>query len=229
MERRVLRLLMLNVDLARRLEGDVCIGNRMVAHVWPLANPGRQLDVLPLAGNVQALYGGPDFPLNDVVGLGVWETVSPDVLDSVEKFYHERECLVKVSVCPLADCSLIQLLGERGYRVTGFSYRWVLDLAAWQSPLINADSRVDEVSSGCKDEWCRTVAALFATSTKPAYRGLGLQTALLDWRLRRGQEAGMSIATVETAPDNGSARNVQRMGFRLAYVTTQMELGVPQR
>ncbi|MDP9729366.1 MULTISPECIES: GNAT family N-acetyltransferase [Alicyclobacillus] len=66
------------------------------------------------------------------------------------------------------------------------------------------------------------VAALFATSTRPSYRKHGLQTAMLDWRLHIAKEHGARIATIETDPDSNSQRNVERAGFRLAYVAVQM-------
>lgn len=66
------------------------------------------------------------------------------------------------------------------------------------------------------------MAALFATSTLPAYRGRGLQTAMLDWRLRYAQAHGAEIATIETDPGSASQRNVERMGFRLAYAACSL-------
>lgn len=66
------------------------------------------------------------------------------------------------------------------------------------------------------------VAALFATSTRRSYRKRGLQTALLDWRLRFAKENGATIATIETEPGSNSQRNAERMGFRLAYVTAEL-------
>ncbi len=66
------------------------------------------------------------------------------------------------------------------------------------------------------------VAALFAASTLRSYRRRGLQTALLDGRLRLAKARGASIATVETDPGSDSQRNVERMGFRLAYAAVQM-------
>lgn len=65
-------------------------------------------------------------------------------------------------------------------------------------------------------------AALFATSTRPSYRRRGLQTAMLDWRLRFAKEQGSRMATIETDPGSDSQRNVERMGFRLAYAVSQL-------
>ncbi len=66
------------------------------------------------------------------------------------------------------------------------------------------------------------VAALFSGSTRPAYRRRGLQSALLDTRLRMAQARGCTIATIETDPGSGSQRNVERLGFQLAYAAASL-------
>jgi GNAT superfamily N-acetyltransferase len=61
------------------------------------------------------------------------------------------------------------------------------------------------------------VAFLFGTSTRPSFRGRGVQTALLRRRLAEGVAAGCDLALVATLPGSVSARNVERAGFRIAY------------
>jgi len=235
------------------------------------------LDVLCLEGSI-ALYGGADFPINEAVGLGMDAPVDDVVLDRIEAFYHQRGSDAVIRLCPLAHESLLHKIGERGYRIAEYAYRWVIDLTEWRSQSVGPDPRVRMVNLGDAHDiqvWGQTVSAgfcdvdavdtgtdlclerafcalpggmpllctvgdepacagmlvisdgiasLFATSTRPRYRGQGLQTALLDWRLRKAQELGVEIATIETDPGSGSARNVQRMGFALAYVATSMHL-----
>ncbi|MDY0395681.1 GNAT family N-acetyltransferase [Virgibacillus halophilus] len=66
------------------------------------------------------------------------------------------------------------------------------------------------------------MASLFTTSTRLSYRKHGLQTALIDWRLRFAKEQGARLATIETDPGSDSQRNVERAGFQLAYVTAEI-------
>lgn len=126
-----------------------------------------------------------------------------------------------------------------GTYLTSFSYRWVLDLTLWDTPLDSPDPRIRVAERSEEIVWARAVSAgfadrddlsavedivldraffqmessipvlavengqvaaggvvtigeqvatLFATSTRPAYRKQGLQTALLDWRLRYAKE-----------------------------------------
>lgn len=66
------------------------------------------------------------------------------------------------------------------------------------------------------------LASFFSASTRVAYRGRGVQTALLHARLTAATAAGCDLAMVHTVPGNASQRNVERLGFRLAY--TKMAL-----
>jgi GNAT superfamily N-acetyltransferase len=61
------------------------------------------------------------------------------------------------------------------------------------------------------------IAKLCSASTRVAFRKRGVQTALLNARLRAAQEAGCDLAHVLTAPGSASQRNVERSGFSLAY------------
>ena len=61
-----------------------------------------------------------------------------------------------------------------------------------------------------------------STSTLPAFRRRGVQTALLDVRLKLAQEIGCDLAMVITSPGTASQRNVMRLGFELAYTKAAM-------
>lgn len=60
------------------------------------------------------------------------------------------------------------------------------------------------------------VAALYGMSTRPEFRGQGVQAALLAARLRAAADAGATLATVFTTPGTGSERNIVRAGFVLS-------------
>jgi len=61
------------------------------------------------------------------------------------------------------------------------------------------------------------VFALCGAGTLAAYRGRGLQTALLEARMSAAQKAGCEYAVVVTQGGSSSQRNVERLGFRVAY------------
>lgn len=265
-------MLFLNHELATLIEGDLCKGNQRLGESWAESDSTDRAVALELDGGL-AVYGGADCPINEAVGLGMSSPVDAGTLSKIEAFYESHDHPSVIRVCPLAHPSLVDVLRKRGYGLTSFAYRWVLDLQSWESPFDQADFRVREAASEEELTWARTVAAgfgdvdnvpenhdlsldraffrmpstipiiaiedgqhvaggvlalndniasLFATSVQPAYRKRGLQTAMLDWRLRFAKTYGARIATIETDPDSDSQRNVERMGFRLAYVAVQM-------
>jgi GNAT superfamily N-acetyltransferase len=61
------------------------------------------------------------------------------------------------------------------------------------------------------------VAELGSDSTRPAYRRRGVHRALVQARLVAAREMGCDLALAVTEPGSDSQRNVERLGFRLAY------------
>jgi GNAT superfamily N-acetyltransferase len=61
------------------------------------------------------------------------------------------------------------------------------------------------------------IAQLAGAATLPAFRRRGVQTALLQHRLREARDSGCTLAVVTTAPGSTSQANVQRHGFALLY------------
>jgi hypothetical protein len=66
------------------------------------------------------------------------------------------------------------------------------------------------------------VASLFGASTRVPHRDLGVQHALIAARLAAAADAGCDLAVVHTEPGSDSQRNVERLGFRLAYTKVTM-------
>jgi GNAT superfamily N-acetyltransferase len=61
------------------------------------------------------------------------------------------------------------------------------------------------------------VFALCGAGTLTAYRGRGLQTALLQARMKAARDAGCEYAVVVTQGGTRSQRNAERLGLRVAY------------
>jgi len=60
-------------------------------------------------------------------------------------------------------------------------------------------------------------AGMFGAGTLTEFRGRGLQTALLQNRMRAAAEGGSEYAVVVTQGGTTSQRNCERLGFRVAY------------
>ena len=95
--------------LARRLEAaEAAFGAELTEdHIW-------------LAGGCVASLG-PGSPLTHALGMGMNGPVTSEDFCRLEAFYWERGAAPNIDLCPLADVSMIELLGVRGYRPLEFN------------------------------------------------------------------------------------------------------------
>lgn len=265
-------MLFADAALARRLEDAEARGTVEYAQAQARLRPEAGTAEVPVAGGY-AVYAGLGSPLSRAVGLGLNGPIQAADLEQVEDFYHGRGAPAAVDLCPLADSSLRELLGRRGYRPAEFNNVWVRpvnEAESWPAPPPGISVAVAGPAEA--ELWARTVtlgfssqeevpseeqeiaapffymstavcflaqveggpaggaamaihqglAALFSTSTLPAFRERGVQTSLLRARLAFAARAGCDLATVQTEPGSASQRNVERLGFRLAYTKLTM-------
>jgi len=119
-------MLMPDLALTQRLEFHEAWSSRAHARVQARLYPETGATSLPFAGG-HAVYCGRS-PFTQVYGAGLSGPVRAADLDAVEAFYRDRGSAVHLRLCPLADRSLIDLLGERPYRVQNFMNVYVQDL-----------------------------------------------------------------------------------------------------
>lgn len=75
----------------------------------------------------------------------------------------------------------------------------------------------DEPAGGGATITHEGVAELCSASTRLAFRRRGVQAALVHARLAACRAAGIDLALVFASPGSNSQRNVERLGFRVAY------------
>jgi len=68
------------------------------------------------------------------------------------------------------------------------------------------------------------VALLGGSSTVPEMRRRGMQSALLEARMRYAFEIGCDLAMMVAWPGSDSQRNAERKGFKIAYTRTKWQL-----
>jgi len=61
------------------------------------------------------------------------------------------------------------------------------------------------------------IVGLYGAGTLKEYRGRGLQTAMLQTRMKMAAECGCEYAVIVTQGGTTSQRNAERLGFRVAY------------
>lgn len=71
------------------------------------------------------------------------------------------------------------------------------------------------------------VCGLFGASTLPEFRGRGVQTALLRTRLASAAAHRCDVAVSIAQPGSISHRNIERLGFRVAYTRTKLIRALP--
>lgn len=69
------------------------------------------------------------------------------------------------------------------------------------------------------------IATIFGDATLPQWRGHSVQTSLLRARLSRAVGAGCDLAAAGASPGSSSQRNMERLGFRVAYTQVMMVAG----
>ena len=128
-----------DLELARRLERTEAHGNVAFVEARVKAFPERGATWTEVAGTY-AMFDGVGSPLTQTFGLGVFQPVTPEDMDTLEEFFHSRGADVFHEVCPLADPSVFGLFKERGYNPVEFSnvtYRPI-------SPDLRLDASINE-------------------------------------------------------------------------------------
>jgi GNAT superfamily N-acetyltransferase len=72
----------------------------------------------------------------------------------------------------------------------------------------------------------RRAAALSGAAVLTEFRKRGLQTAMLLTRLRAAATQGCDVCKIDTKPGTTSQRNVQRLGFHVAYTRAQFMMPI---
>jgi GNAT superfamily N-acetyltransferase len=121
-------MLLSDLDLARRLEEAESSASEEFVLRLAVRRPELGTAVEPVAGG-RAVFAGRGSPLSEAKGMGLHGPVTEADLDRLEAFYFARGEPCRVFVCPLADPALVDGLGRRGYRLSGFENFLAMPLA----------------------------------------------------------------------------------------------------
>jgi GNAT superfamily N-acetyltransferase len=148
-----------DLHLARRIERTEGEANAAFVEARAEMEPEAGAAWTQVAG-AYVLYDGPDSPLTQTFGLGLFEPVEPDDLDRVESYFRDRGAPVYHEVSPLATAALGATLAERGYRPVEMSsvlFR-PTGLPLPHSPSAESGIRVRELPDSESDAWARVLA-----------------------------------------------------------------------
>lgn len=116
-------MLFADLSLARRLEAADTAKYLDYAAARSRLRPDIGVTWEPVAGGY-AVYAGAGNPYSRGIGLGLNGHVSADEFKRFEAFFRTRGLAPEVSLCPLADDSVIDLLAAHGYVVRMFMQTW---------------------------------------------------------------------------------------------------------
>lgn len=150
------------VDLAfaRRLEMAETILPECVESLRKYA-PSDPIADEHIAGGL-AFFGGPTYPANQIVGMGLYGEVSSAEVDRMEHFFRSRGVPAAVVVSPLADMSLLKLLGERSYRIGEFNSVLIRRIRPQEPFEPPPGVVIERVTPANAKQWMRAVAAGFS-------------------------------------------------------------------
>jgi len=225
-------------------------------------------------GGAFVVFDGVSSPITQTFGLGIFEELSPAVLDTIERFFLDRGAPVLHEVSPFAGVATLEMLCKRGYAPIELStvlYRPLEQPAATEQGsaavrVINPDEadlwnrisaegwahehpelmelmlQLGAVTAARENTACflaevdgqpgaagvlcmhEGVALFGGAATIPAMRKRGLQTALMQERMRYASDHSCDLAMMAALPGSDSQRNAERSGFRIAYTRTKWQL-----
>jgi len=147
-----------------------------------------------------AVFGGRSYPANHIVGMGLYGPVSLAEVERVEDFYRSRGVPCEIVVSPLADRSLPELLGSRGYRITEFNSVLILPLHEHELIEPAAEITIERVSEATEQLWGHVLVrgfAEFGVLPENLFTAFALLPSTLSFLARvNGKPAGAATGAV---------------------------------
>lgn len=151
-------------NLARRLERTEASANAAFVEARAKLFPASGASWIEVAG-AYAMFDGTQSPLTQTFGLGVFDPVTDAEMEKLEAFFKERNAPVFHEISPMADISLLSLLGERGYQpieLTSVMYRPIESENRLDLPL-NPKIKTRVIRDGEEKLWAETAASGWST------------------------------------------------------------------
>lgn len=132
-----------------------------------LRNPQLNPIVAPVADGY-AVFHGPGAMSSFAREIGTSRPVSENELCTLEKFYADRGCSVRLWVSDRTHTSLVEMLHERGYSTVSCSINWLRALEQNPVPFEHRNIEVLPVVAHLRNQWIETVATGFFEESDPS-------------------------------------------------------------
>lgn len=120
-------------DLAARIDRAEARLSIAIAEAAQAADPALAVLLSAIGGGAAVLLR-PGSPINKLIGLGFAGPLDTDALAAIEASWHARGEPVRVELASLADPTVSEQLGARGYRLRGFEHVLARPLAHGDRP-----------------------------------------------------------------------------------------------
>ena len=117
-------LLLGTIELARLLEATEASVSHRAVDLFRAARPDLAPTAIAVAGGHAFFYGARS-PLSQAIGIGMNGAVSEDEFRRLEDFFLSRGAPIILSLCPLADASVLLCIGRSSYRISHFEHTLV--------------------------------------------------------------------------------------------------------
>lgn len=152
-----------DISLSKQLEQTEALANVDFVETRARLEPSHGAEWIKVGG-ASAQFDGVESPLTQTFGLGVHEDVTAEHLDEIEAFFKHRGAPVFHEVSPLAEQSILALLGERGYRPIELTSVMFRDLSGIsETDVSNAAISTRQIEESEADLWAATSARGWAT------------------------------------------------------------------
>ena len=168
-----------DLKLAQRLEEIEAFAAGAYVRRQAQRRPGVDIAVEEVAGGL-AVFAGPGSPLSEAKALGLHGPVTDLDLDRMESVLFGRGEPCRVVVCPLADPSLVEGLGRRGYRLSHFENILAMPLDSTSTEVAETPGIVVRpVAPGEAELYARVVGPNFAGPGEPADEMIDMALTML--------------------------------------------------
>jgi GNAT superfamily N-acetyltransferase len=165
-----------DLELSRRLERAEAVSNARFVEARARLFPSTGASWIEVAG-AYAMFDGVTSPATQTFGLGMFQPASGADLDRLEAFFHERGAPAYHEVSPLADASVIALLGERGYHP--FEFTSIL-FQPLPTRIADCGVRIDSATRIVVREVAAAEADLYARTAAEGWREAGYADFMLE-------------------------------------------------
>lgn len=195
-----------DLALARRLERTEGATSARIVDVRARLDPQRRSCWIEAAGGY-AMFDGAASPITQTFGLGLFDPVTEDALDAVERFFQDRGAPVFHEVSPLADAAFIALLNARHYQPVEFTSVMYQPIGRSPDATAAAAVHVRRIGPDEGELWGRAAAQGWGMPDAATFMiDLGRASAAVEnARLYLAELDGQPIATATLHIDNGVA------------------------